>query len=186
MDKQGQFNQIMIVLIMAGILAAIIVFFYVYTLVQPVITKTTGEVNTIVNGIAGTDNADNANITAAVNVATSPVEGINNVLSWFGYFMFFGMLIAFLIIAFNVRASPYLGFFWIGIIACLALLSMWLSNSYEEIKVGDAYIRAAYEANGVSDFLMSYLPHLVVAFGLIGGLLLFLLISINNDAEAFQ
>lgn len=184
LENKGQSQQIFFILLMAGLLAGIILFFYVYTLAVPFISKTTNEIISTTNDIAGTDNTENGNITENLKIATAPVTGINQFLSWFGYLMFFGLLIAFLIIAYNVRSHPYLAVFWIFIIAVLALVSMWLSNSYEEIKYGDSYLRDAYESNVISNFLMTYLPHIVVAFGLISGLLLFVLISRDPEMEA--
>ena len=183
MEGKGQAQGILVVLIMAGLLAAIIVFFYFYSIAMPIVSTTTNDINSMVNGIAGTDTPDNGNITENLGIATKSIQGVNNVLSWFGYLMFFGLLLGFLIIAFNVRTHPYLSVFWIFIIVALGLVSMWLSNSYEEIKTGDSYVRAAYESNVVSDFVMTYLPHIVIFFGLIGGLLLFVLVSRDPEME---
>jgi hypothetical protein len=178
--SKGQLNSLLTILIMAFLLGGIIVIYYTYSLAVPFISKTTNELVSTTQSIA----PDDGNITDNLAIATKPVAGINQVLSWFGYFALFFCLIGFLIIAYNVRTHPYMAVFWIALVLVLALLSMWLSNSYYELKIGDSYMRDAYESNVVNDFVMTYLPHIVVFFGLVGGVFLFVLISRDPEMEA--
>lgn len=181
--NKGQVNSIFIILVMVGLLAGIMLFFYIYALIVPFISKATNEVTDLTSSIAGTENSENANITETLTSATRPIYGINSFLVWFGYVFTICLLLAFLVIAYNVRNHPYLGVFWIFLVLLLAICAMWLSNSYEDIKNSDSYLTEAYESNVVNNFMMIYLPHIIVSFGLIGGLFLFVLVSKDPQME---
>jgi hypothetical protein len=182
MDKKGQVNGILVVLIMAGLLIGIVVLYYLYALAMPLFTGISAEAIGIVNEVGGTSNADEANITEAITTVTTPISSSMHILSWFGYLIFIGLLIAFLIIAFNIRTHPYLSVFWILIIVALVITSMFMANSYEELKQ-DSYLAGQYNANPTNDFIILHLPHIVSAFGLISGLILFILVTRDPEME---
>lgn len=184
MDK-GQSNPTIMLFIMGAVLAGIMVLLYMYSLSAPIIHQVIGDVSGTVSSMTGRNTPEEGNLTESIQNVTAPVDGVNNILTWFGYSMFFGLVVAFLIIAYNVKAHPYLSVVWVGIIIVLALIAIWMSVSYEDMKA-DSYLREVYESNVLNDFLMSYLPHLIVVIGLIGGVLMFLVLSTDQTTEAYQ
>ena len=181
MNKKGLSNQIVGILILLGSLTAIIFIYFFYSLMYPVFLNTSNIVTVQTqNAFAG-----NSNLTDAVNKTF--VAG-NNALQgtkWLSYGLLFGFLMGFGLCCFYVRTYPFLLVFWIVFGIILIFVSIYLTASYDSIKSQSSDLNAMYTANASNDFLMEYLPQLVTGFMLLGGIILFSLISKDPEAQGY-
>ena len=180
MKRKGLLNQIYIVVIIAVILITIIGLFSLASIVLPILV---GEGNLVTN-IIQTD-LQNSGIEPLQNASTTPTETISGILGaveLIVYFLFLGLIIGFIIIAYYVRTYPFLAFFWAGIMVILVIMAMIMSNAYEQAK-NEPDLQAFYTTWGSNDLIMSYLPHIIASIGILGGIVLFVLVSRETESD---
>lgn len=182
MNNKGFGQQIMTIIILGLILTGIVFLIFVIQLALPLFTTGTEEVTSLF--VLTTQENNDANLTRSATVSANAISGTIVQLEWISFFFIIGLIIAFMGLAFFVRSHPFLIVFWILIMVCLILISIFLTVSYEEIKATDSYVKSSAESWESTDYMLSHLPHILTAIGLLGGIILFALISREPESEA--
>lgn len=183
MKKKGLVEQIYLVMVLIVILITVIGLFSLGSIVLPILV---GEGNSVTD-IIQTDLA-NSGIEPLQNASTVPAEtvkGVLGVVELVLYFMFLGLIIGFVLIAYYVRSYPFLAWFWAGAMVIIVIMAMIMSNAYEQAK-NEPDLQSFYLTWGSNDLLMSYLPHIILSIGILGGIILFVLISRDSESEVQQ
>lgn len=177
MNRKGLLNEIWIVLIMIGVFMAII---GIYALVGMTAPLVIGEGKDLTQTLrsAASDSGDN-NIIAAANVTLNTTEGSLDSVKYLVYFGFLGLLIGYIFIAATVRTYPGLAFFWIIFMVLLTIGSMFISDAYQS-QASDSLMGSYYSQWQENNFIMINLPFIVGFFGVLSGILLFV-IAHNRD-----
>lgn len=183
-NKKGLAQQLMVVLILGVILAVMVLIFWIGSMILPLITGIGTDItNNIQVGI--NENNPDTELSNATTVPANIVTGTLGVIEGIVYIALIIIFIGFFALAYYVRTYPFLAFFWIFIIIALTFMSMIVSNSY--ISASQNTQTAEYYATwGSNDFIMQYLPHIVVFFGAISGIFLFVLASKDPESEVQQ
>lgn len=183
-NKRGQFAEhpivtnIMMMLIIMFFILIFFVMYYIYSLIAPPASYIINDVANIVQGEA--DNSD-GNLSLAANLTISSANrAIQTNIQWFSYGILLAGILAFIIVAFFVRAYPFLMIYWIIFGIIIVVVSIFMSIGYSDIRVGDDYLGAAYQSWTGNDYIMQYLPYIASAFFLITGTILFLVISTKD------
>lgn len=182
MNKKGFYNQMMIVLILGIVLGAIVIGFFIFGLISPILISTAGTFGDVLNQTTTT--ANDGNLTFATQSSfTNAVSAVQQI-SWLPWVLFVFMILALIIMCFYVRTYPFLAFFWIVIVVLLGIISIVLTNAYQDIVNQGGDLANAYLSSTSSHYMLSYLPHIVIAIGIIGGIIMFMLASKDSEAEA--
>lgn len=182
MNNRGLFNQILIVLVLAIALGTVFLLYFVWVLTAPIVVDLTGmATQSIVNA---TNNQPDGNLTFASQNSFPIAERSANHLEWIGFFVLIALLMGFLMIAFYVRTYPFLAWVWILVILIMVFIGILLSVSYTNLKESSSYLNNVYSNWETDNFILSYLPHLITGFGLLGGIILFMLATKDPEAEA--
>lgn len=181
MGKRGFYNQAMTAAIIIGVLIAIMVCYWFWSLIAPSATSLTTDVSSIILNQAR--NSTDGNISNAANLAITPAINVLGDFEFFTYTLLSGAVMGFLLLCFYVRTYPFLLFFWIIGIFILALTSIWLTSSYEGAIAGAGYFSTTTTSWTTNHYIMSNLPSIFVGFGIIGGIILFLIVSRETEAE---
>lgn len=181
MAKRGIVNQLMTAAIVIGVLIGIMVMYWFWSLVAPTATALTSDVSTIILNQAR--NSTDGNISAAANLAVTPAINVLGDFEFVTYTLLAGALMGFFLLCYYVRTYPFLLFFWIIGMFILTLVSIWLTSAYEDATRGADYLSTATTAWTSNHYIMSNLPMIFVGVAIIGGIILFLLVSRETEAE---
>lgn len=181
MNNRGFAQQIWVVIMLGLVMVGIIVLFFAWSLAGPIITQSTGELNTLLQSTA-TSTGDSGIINASQSTFQPASEGIN-VLEWLSFFMIIMLFLTMIIIASFVRTYPFLAFVWIFIIVILVFVSIFITVAYQDITSGSGYLADTYASWESSHYILLNLPIIVVAVGIIGGILMFILSTRDREAE---
>ncbi len=180
-NKKGVYDQIVVVVIMLIVVAGIMFAFWVWSILGPttvgLISQTSGDVRNAIN------NTGDGNLTAAINPSLNAIDNSIVNIEWISYAVLIMLMFGFFIMCFYVRTYPFLIFIWIGGILVLTVLSFFITSSYQDLTSGSDYVATQVKGWSTSHFLMSNLPGVFVAVGLLGGIIMFVLISKNGEAE---
>lgn len=180
-NKKGLENQIIMLFVMMGVLMAIILAYFAYSLVAPPLTHTVDTANTVFQSALPVQN----NLSTYGNLTFGSVNQTIQVnMEWISYGALIMMLLAFVFVSLFVRTYPFLLIFWILFIIIMVFCSFYLTVTYQNVSSGGGYLGDSYHSWQVNDFIMGYQTQLVVAFGLISGVILFILATRDNEAEA--
>lgn len=168
----------MTVVIMGIILGMLMLFVFIAQLAGPLLFGSVGDLgNTIKQGV---ENSGNPNLIAAQNSSIEPaIQGSVNNFEWITYSVLIVMLLGFIIMCFYVRTYPFLIFVWIAMIVILLLVSLILAYSYQETAASS--VSGYYDAWENSDFLLKHLPVIILMTGLIGGIIMFVVASREEE-----
>lgn len=181
MKKKGEIlNNILVVLIVIIAVIFIVAVFSLASIILPIITGEGIESARIIQSSIAS--AGNSGLTNASNVATETTVSVLGNVELLVYFFFLGLILGYMMIAYYVRSYPYLAFLWIGFMILVVIISMFMSNAYELAR-NDSQVQDYYSTWGTNDFLMSYLPIIMTVIMIIGGILLFGIIS-TSDTES--
>lgn len=176
--KLGIAGPIISIFIMLGVIALIMLVFFIFGLVGPQISDT---FNTITVTLQESTVED-----SAINNATDQTFGNINPgfqnLQWISYTLLVFLFIGFLFLAFFVRAYPFLIIFWLGGMLVLIVSAIFLSSAY--VDISSSSLSSTYEAWGTNHFLMSNLPQIFTVMGFLGGFILFVIVSRDTEVES--
>lgn len=180
MNRKGDIlSNIMIVMVLIVVVVGIIGVFSLGSIVLPIISgEGIDAANMIQESVAA---AGDSGLTNASTVATSTTINTLGIVEMLVYFLFLGLVIGFIIVSYYIRTYPFLGFFWIGGMVIIVIISMIMSNAYEQAKTGD--LASYYTTWGTNDLLMSYLPHIMAFITIFGGIVLFAIVSRDPEQE---
>lgn len=183
MNKKGLVQQLMIVLILFIVVIVGIGVYWIVSMFGPVVV---GEGNALASQVQTSIHANNPGsaLDNSSQIATITTTNILGVFELLVYIAMIGGIIGFIMIAWYVRTYPWLAAVWIFAIIFFAFFAMLISNSYQQAALsGPSEMQQFYADWGTNNFLMTYLPHMVIFFGILGGIILFVLVSRDSESE---
>lgn len=127
--------------------------------------------------------ASDPNLTSYTNFTFGNINrGLQN-LEWISYSLLFSLLFGFALIAYNVRSYPFLLPMWIIFTIVLTFCSIYLADAYNDLRYGDGFAAVALQNWEGNDYILQYLPHLVVIYSIVTGIILFILATRDNTVE---
>lgn len=182
MNKKGIYWQIMALFVILIALGTIMMLFWGWSVIAPSATSIITDITSDLKQ-AGTNSGDN-NLSNALNVPLDAVKNTADNFAWVTYLIFIVSLLGFLVLCFYVRSYPFLIVFWIFGIIVMVVISLFITNAYQDTIAGEDYVSVASRAWTTNHYLMSNLPIIITGIGIIGGIILFALISREPEAEA--
>lgn len=179
--KRGFYNQLMIVVVLGMVLGGIMLLFWIGGMVLPIISQTSGDLNSIIQS-ASTDTGD-ANMSMATEASFGNVNKTVQNFEWVYFTLIIFVFITFIAMCFYVRTYPFLAFVWLLIIFILVFISIFLASSYQDVSATGDLGYSSYQTSG---FYMSYMPYIFAVIGIIGGIVMFILATRDQEAEAQQ
>ena len=180
-DKKGNLgNQMLLLLVMAIVVGLIMLVIFIGQLVLPPLVSTTTDTNTILSDAFAS--SGDTNLIAAGDASFAPASRALNNLEWVSYTMMILMFLVFLIMCFYVRTYPFLLFVWIIIIVVLLFLALYLTVVYQDL-AADPTLGGYYTSWENSDYVLRNLPVFILVAGIIGGIIMFMLSSREQEAE---
>lgn len=184
MNRKGQLkylDQFYLLLIVMVALIFIMGAFFVWGLLAP---STAGLISDVTGSVksAGANTSDQ-NISDAVNVPADAILNSINNLEWITYAILFGAVFGFITMCFFVRTYPFLLVFWIILMGLIALISLFLTDAYQGVVTGNDYVSTASQSWATTNFILLHLPLIIVGVGILGGIIMFMLISREPEAE---
>lgn len=187
MNRKGNLSNfsvsIMIIAIIALVLVVIVIGFWAYSISAPVVSDQLQDVTT---GITGSvEGGSDGNLTTAVNTSLGMVSNSLPIMKYIAYLGLFFFIFGFLTVAYFSRVYRSLAWLWILFVVLLALLGMFLSNSYTEM-ADDPTLSASYQKWGMADYILRFYPSIIIAFGILGGVILFLIKPDESQSYYFD
>lgn len=179
-NKKGLGRQLMLLLIMGIILILIILLAFVGHLILPPLVSTMQDSNTILQDTF--ESTNDQNIIDAGQASFEPASRSLSNLEWVSYFMIILSLLIFVIMCFYVRIYPFLLGFWIILIVILMIISIYMTVVYQDLRT-DPQLGSYYTSWENTDFVLRHLPLLVLAIGIVGGIIMFSLASRSQEVE---
>lgn len=175
-------SKIMIVIILFLVLAMLIGGYVLGSMILPILVGEGTHLTNVIQSDMDTHLPGSA-LANATAVATDTTQGVLGVFQLLVYFCLFGLIAGYFIIALYVRTYPFLAVFWIFLIIALVVFAMIFSNAYQYASTSSTDLETFYTNWGTNHFMMTYLPHIVAVIGILGGILLFTLISKDPESE---
>ena len=138
------------------------------------------EVNDVMVDIAPTLSHDSVNGTKIVEETFGVLPDAYESLKWISYMLIIAMGLSILLGNFLVRTHPIFVIPYIFIIAIAVIVSVPISNTYEEL-MNHEILGATFQGFFGLSFIFANFPIWVLLFGILGGLLMF--INIPRDKE---
>lgn len=179
-DKRGIGNQLMLIIVMAIILGLLMLIIFIAQLVGPPLVSTLQDTNSIIQGSLST--SGNQDLVTAGQSSFEPVAQSLNNLEWVSYTMFVMLFIVFLIMCFYVRTYPFLLVFWIILIVIMLIIAIYLAVVYQDLRV-DPTLGSYYTSWENSDFFLKNLPAIILVIGIVGGIIMFIISSREQEVE---
>lgn len=162
---------------MGIVLFAVMAIWWMYSLIgPPIIHSVDIGVEAIARGVQSSPN-----VSFAINNTIVPVNNALDNLQWLAYTLPIVLFLCFIMMCFYVRTYPFLLPIWLAISGVLVFMAILMTSGYNQ-SVGDDPFYADYAIN---NFYMSYMPYLIGAVALIGGIVLLVLVSKDASAEVY-
>lgn len=161
MNKKGGAEEIFIITIVGIIL---VVFFAGWIYGHGIITD-------ILVNIETQEGQPNVSLAAQSTIAFVD-QGIQT-LRLIAFTIFFGMVLAFLIINVFIKQHPFLYFVYVMVGMLSVILSVYISNFYEDLFLAEG-IGQTIQSFTIMNFVMAYLPIIIGAVSIFGAILLFI------------
>lgn len=179
-DKRGLSGQIMAIIIMAIVLILIMLIVFIGQLVLPPLVSSVQDTSSIVQ--TAFQSSGNQDLIAAGDASFVPASQSLNNLEWVSYTMFVILFLVFLIMCFYVRTYPFLLVIWIILIVILLIVSIYLAVVYQDLRVSPG-LDTYYQSWENTDFFLRYLPGIILIMGVVGGIIMFVISSREQEAE---
>lgn len=177
-NRKAILDQLFVVLVIGAVFALAMVAYFAWVLIAPLGVGIFNDVSN--NLIISTHNETSNELTNAV---TPQIRGLQNTfaqLEWFSYGLLIAGFLGFVIFAYYVRTYPFLAFIWIFFVIIFGIMAMFLSNTYQELRVDSDTITARWEADS---FILQNFPAIIVSCGIFLGVILFIIPSKDQEAE---
>ena len=182
MNKKGIYQQYMLIMVVFIALATIMLVFWGLSAIVPTGASLVKDLTSEVSGMVVS--TGDQNLTNAISPQLNAIDSTVNNFEWVIYMLLICSFIGFIALCFYVRTYPFLIFFWIFGMIIMVVISLFITNAYQSQTGGDDYIATASKAWTSNHYLMSNLPIIFVGVGVLGGIVLFILISKDPEAEA--
>jgi hypothetical protein len=179
-NKKGITSQIMTLYIMGIVLVVLVMFIYLWALAGPLFVGLMGDANTEFKTLFQQTN-DQHLINASVPSIETGIDSLNT-FEWVSYMIFIFMFLGFLIMCFYVRTYPFLIAVWIVLIIIIVFLSIFLTVTYQDISL-DPSVSGYYSQWENTDFMLKNLPAILSVLGVIGGIIMFILATREQEIE---
>ena len=179
-NKKGIGNKIVFIVIMAVILLVLILGFFLFQLIGPPLVSTLQETSGIIsNTMASSNNEVLQN--ASASSFEPALQSMNN-LEWLSYTLFIVMFLTWVIMCVYVRAQPFLILIWIILMIIMVVLSLYLAVVYQDMRTSPG-LADYYQSWENTDFMLKNLPVVMVVLMVVGGIVMFILASRDQEAE---
>jgi len=178
--KKGSIQNMMA--IMVGLILFIVLSFII-VIVFAVWVNFFGDVTDELIGLP----ADN-NITNISKYATITFGNLNTAfqqLTWISVVIIFGLVMGILMSSFLVKIHPAFFIFYVFIVVLLVFVSIFISNSYEDLYSGGGILGDSLQDFRAASWIVLYLPIWVTLVALIGGILLFIGLKRDDSQGEF-
>lgn len=182
MNKKGLLNEIWIIIILFIVLLVIIGGFWIVATVGPLVTGLGKQVTgTIQTGVHENDNG--GHLENATIVAVTMTNNMLGIVESIVYLMFIGIMIGYLAVCYYVRSAKWLSFVWILLMIAVVFICYIVSTAYQQAYAGSSDMLSFYQTWGTNHFIMTYLPYIAGIFGILSGIILFVIISTDSEEE---
>jgi len=185
-DKKAQSQlggKIMIIIVMAIVLIMLILGFFLFQLVGPPLVSTLQEASGVISNTMQST-GDEALVNASASSFEPALQSMNN-LEWISYTLFIVMFFTWIIMCFFVRSYPFLIIIWVILMIIMVVLSIYLAVVYQDMRTSPG-LAEYYQSWENTDFMLKNLPVVMTILGIIGGIVMFVLASRDQEAEIGQ
>lgn len=180
MNNRGLVQQMIVILVMIGVLMALIVGYFAWSLIAPLLVSTGNELTGALQNVTQGDQ----NLSVIVNNTIVPLNtSVSQNLEWISYSLLVFLMLGFFLCCFFVRTYPFLLVFWLGFNFVIAFASIYMSSSYSDLLRGSDAAALAYQSWQANSFIITNLPAICIAIGVLGGIILFVLLTKDPEAE---
>lgn len=182
MNKKGILNEVWIVIIIFIAFMTIILGIWFVGTVAPLII---GEGQMITSTLS-TSIAQNSPNSSLQNASVVPIQTANSLMGLAEgiiYLAMIGAFLGFLVVCYYVRTYKWLSMVWIVFVIGAVIISMVVSNAYQDAYNSSDHLASLYSQWGTNDFLLNYLPVITGGLGVMGGIILFALAAVGTDEE---
>lgn len=179
-NKKGMGNKLVFIIIMAVILVVLILGFFIFQLVGPPLVSTLQDTSSIISTTMSTSNNEVLQNASASSFEPA-LQSMNN-LEWLSYTLFIVMFLTWVIMCFYVRAYPFLIILWIVLMLIMVVLSIYLAVVYQDMRTSPG-LAEYYQSWENTDFMLKNLPVVMVVLMVVGGIVMFVLASRDQEAE---
>lgn len=185
MDKRGRIDDsIMFGLILFVSVCIIAVVGFGFFTALPIFTFFGSNVVDLVTSDAQANPSSplsNATITTLGMVTTT-----FNTLNYLSYAIFFGLFLGFVVLCFSVRSDPFMIWIWVIGIVIMALLGLFITVVYQKLSGDSGEVAVALQSWTYNHFILSNLPMLIGAIGVLGGIVLLIIPKQSPDEVVLQ
>lgn len=135
--------------------------------------------NQLTNTLLNTD-SPNANITQATQQTFSKVNDALGNLKWFAAAIIFGSIIAIMVSNFLIKAHPVFLIPYFLFVIISIVFSAYISNAYEDL-LYSGVLSTTLQEFGFVNFFFVNLPIWITIIGVLGGIFLFIGITVDNE-----
>jgi uncharacterized protein with PQ loop repeat len=163
-NKKGGFTDLLVFLIFAFVIV-LCCGIYIY-----IANITTEQLHLSMDGMDIGDG--NRNASETIDNTMGKVTASFDALYWISVFLIFGMIIAIFIGSYMVTTKPIFFIPYLFIVFIAVIVAVPISNAYETLR-GDATLGSTYAGFTGANYVMNYLPMIVVIVGIVGGIIMF-------------
>ncbi len=129
--------------------------------------------DTIMDDVVPTMNSPGVNVTDIANKTVGMLKPGYEPLKWITYALIIGSMISVLMGNFLVRVHPVYVIPYIFVMAIAVIISVPLSNAYEDLLYNDAMLGATFQGFYGVSWIFLHLPIWVLLIGVLGGITMF-------------
>ena len=139
-------------------------------------TYTLETINEVTSELGEVDiGENNANLSKYSDMSIGVVNDSVQMLKFgSGILLIFGIL-GIIVFAASVRLNPSLSMigFYLLLVFCVLMMSIFLSNVYEDFLDDDGDIGAELQEMTMGSFILLYMPHIITVIAFVGGIIIF-------------
>lgn len=184
MNKRGLLNEIWIVIILFIVLLAGIFAYWLFAMTAPIVIGESFKITSTLQTAFASGHNDSLN--NATNVAVNTANSFLGMVEGAIYLAFLGGLLGFLAICYYVKTFKWLAMVWLMLIVAAVVISMVLSNAYQDTAATSTDLSNLYSLWGTNNFLLLNLPYIIGGFGVVSGIILFAIVAIGSDEETTE
>ena len=168
-NKKAQFGSLMLAV---GLIALLVIGSLVIAIGTGVLTFVFGEVTEVTNSLGM---IDSTNMSEASEQTFGKVNDVVQMFKWGSGIAIIFAFLGIMILAATIRMNPsgYLIGFYVILMIVLVIISIFVSNIYEEFHGGGDEIATELQSMPLTSFLIIYFPQFITVIGFIGGIIIF-------------
>lgn len=181
LKRKNKKGSIEVMIFFIGILAIILIVGFIMSIGSSVMNWTFDEV---IPELSNLGMVGDANMTEIANITIVPMNTFVQNIQWVVGVLYVLMLVGSMGIAFSFRTAPnkWLIGFYFGLVLILIILSMFVSNMYEEFYDGTGELAERLQEQTILSYMILYSPMIFSVISLITGAIMF---AGRSDEEGF-